>query len=775
MTETTAQIQAAKQEVHDVIRQDIPFQQKAGDILELGCRCLDTDQAYVAQIDQLTNNWKTTITTETGDQQTSLEADRDLKETYCRETIDDDTPLALHDAPAQGWADDPASETSDFDAYLGVPLVLDDGFYGTICFVAEEPRAEPFTDVERWFAEHLARLLERELERKEVEAQLMNQTNLAIVLNRVLRHNLRNDISIIRGYTELMTGQLNDDDTVRTVLNHIDDLIDLSEKARELEEIISASSERQQIEIGTLVENIVEPLEKEHPTATVSVEYDDVIRTGVLQNFDRALQELLENALKHSGDHPTVNIDIEAVPNAVEIRIQDDGPGLPDHEAEVLTTGEETPLSHGSGLGLWLAHWIIDSHDGSIEPVVTENGTTMVVSIPQASAVGAHQQLTELKRSRDKYRKAFEKGNDPKVILNDEAQIIDANPEAGNLYGLDQQTLLGRSIQQLLPDDIEFDAEWREFQSGTRKRGTMTVIGADGAERQVRYTATKDIVPGQHLVVGQDITERKQREEALRTTTARLEALFDNSPDMIDVLNPDGRILDVNRRFCEELGYDEDEVLGRPIWEIDRAIDADDVGELLSDITVGERHKFDGEYERRDGSILPVEIHLLRLKLNDEDRFLAISRNIIDRKERRQELAFTRDLLDKTERIADVGGWEVDVETNEVFWTEHVFEMLGVENNEEPPLDEALDVYIEEDQPRVEQAIERAISTCQEFNVEARFRHSDDKGGWLNIRGQPIVEDDDVVRLRGTVQDITDWKRRELILREMHGIISNRQ
>jgi PAS domain S-box-containing protein len=102
---------------------------------------------------------------------------------------------------------------------------------------------------------------------------------------------------------------------------------------------------------------------------------------------------------------------------------------------------------------------------------------------------------------------------------------------------------------------------------------------------------------------------------------------------MIDVLDPEGTILDVNHRFCEELGYEEDDVIGRPIWEIDQLVDEDDVRILLGDFVHGERRKFEGVYRRRDGSTFPVEVHLLRLDIEGQDRFMAISRDISERKQ----------------------------------------------------------------------------------------------------------------------------------------------
>ncbi|WP_436931101.1 PAS domain S-box protein [Halosimplex halobium] len=144
-----------------------------------------------------------------------------------------------------------------------------------------------------------------------------------------------------------------------------------------------------------------------------------------------------------------------------------------------------------------------------------------------------------------------------------------------------------------------------------------------------------------------DITDQYEREQDLRTTSARLEALLENSPDMIDVHNDEGEILDVNRQFCERLGYTESELLGRKIWNIDADISPTAAREMWEGLSVGDKRKFEGAYERRDGSTFPVEVHLTRLNIDDEVRFLAISRDISERVERERDLQRQNDRLEE--------------------------------------------------------------------------------------------------------------------------------
>jgi len=232
--------------------------------------------------------------------------------------------------------------------------------------------------------------------------------------------------------------------------------------------------------------------------------------------------------------------------------------------------------------------------------------------------------------------------------------LIYANDHYRDLTGYSLSELLGKNCRMLQGEntDPEPVATMRDA-IDTEEHVTVELRNyrKDGTEfwNRVRIAPVRDDDGTVVNYVGfqQDITARKRREQRLEETSSRLEALFENSPDMIDVLDADGTIRDVNQRFCAELGYDESEVLGRSIWEFDLTFDAEDVQTQLSGFSVNERRKFEGLYERRDGSTMPVEVHLLRLNLDGEDRFLAISRDITERKEREQELEQQNEQLEQ--------------------------------------------------------------------------------------------------------------------------------
>jgi PAS domain S-box-containing protein len=499
--------QAAREELYDIIRGDGSFATKAEAVLDIGVRFLNADSGYLARVDAEAEYWEILVSTESFDGEVPTGQGIDFEISYCRRTLDAADQIALHDAPNQGWADDPAFQAQGFHCYHGTTLIVDGEPYGTVCFVAEDPR-EQFSDCESMFAELIARLLERELERQQHETELTRQANLATVLNRVLRHNLRNKLSVVRGHTQLMADSL--DGSGEIALKSVDNLIELCEKARELDQIISLDADPEPTDITALAESVAETVVDQYPRATVAVDHEGSVTASVLPSFERALRELIENAAKHGGDDPSITIRIEDRSDGVELRVTDDGPGLAPQEAKVLETGSETPLTHGSGLGLWISHWIVTGHDGSIDATVTDTGTTMTISLPKEPGVSADSQRTTLKRAHDQYQAAFEEASDAMVIVDTEGRIIEANPAVTGVYGVESQQLLGRSIADFLPESFDFEAAWRRFQTREAEHDTVTIVGGDGVDRHVEYTGTTNIVPGHHLIVGRDISAGRE-------------------------------------------------------------------------------------------------------------------------------------------------------------------------------------------------------------------------------------------------------------------------
>lgn len=253
------------------------------------------------------------------------------------------------------------------------------------------------------------------------------------------------------------------------------------------------------------------------------------------------------------------------------------------------------------------------------------------------------------------------------------------------------------------------------------------------------------------------------------------EKLLAESVDVLTVLNPAGVIQYESPSVRSVLGYDPDELVGASVFEYihpdDRADAVETFKRLVDTETEHTTETVELRFKCGDGSWIWLESRASNRSIDGVGGYVVNSRAIAALNQREAQLEQTRDLLRNTERIADVGGWTIDTEAQDVFWTEHLFELLGWPGAEEPPLDEALDVYHEDDRPAVEAAVEDALTTGEPFDVEARFHREDETLRWFRIQGIPTVEDGEVVTLRGAVQDITDHENREQELERYQTIV----
>lgn len=209
------------------------------------------------------------------------------------------------------------------------------------------------------------------------------------VLERILRHNLRNAMMTIRGNAEII--QENDDtaiEAIESILNTSDRLMSTVEKQREVVELLADSPTLERIDASEVCTQAVGTVREDYPEATVELETYEEATVFATDKLERALLELIDNAVTHTDrKDPCVRLTIDQPSSdTVSIEIADNGPGIPDEEVNVLTRDYEIdPLYHGSGLGLWLVNWIVRRSRGSLSFAENEpRGSVVTIELRRA-------------------------------------------------------------------------------------------------------------------------------------------------------------------------------------------------------------------------------------------------------------------------------------------------------------------------------------------------------------------------------------------------------
>lgn len=203
------------------------------------------------------------------------------------------------------------------------------------------------------------------------------------VLNRVLRHNLRNRMNALTGRAELLAEAVEGRaaEHAEAIRETAWGLIGLSEHARRLETAIRENEQPTPADVVPLVREAVDG-------ADVRLHAPETARALVTDTVTDAVRELVRNAVEHGGEDPNVEVTVTTTgEDGVAIRVADDGPGMPAAERELLRGGTETPLEHGNGLGLWLVNWIVTDAGGQLS-VDVDDGTTVTVHLREPPAAG---------------------------------------------------------------------------------------------------------------------------------------------------------------------------------------------------------------------------------------------------------------------------------------------------------------------------------------------------------------------------------------------------
>ena len=219
-------------------------------------------------------------------------------------------------------------------------------------------------------------------ERKEQERQLNT-------LDRVLRHNLRNELNVINGHAEVIqsTGAETHAAHAERIVESATSLLETAEKGRKITSLLSEPARRKPVDVGAAVERAVGSVHDTELDIRVSTPGEAV--ATATDRLEEAIEELVDNAFRHADrSEPTLEIDI-AVDETVTVRIGDDGPGIPEMERQILDeTRTETDLSHGSGLGLWFVYWVVRRSGGRLS--FEENdprGSVVTIELERARSV----------------------------------------------------------------------------------------------------------------------------------------------------------------------------------------------------------------------------------------------------------------------------------------------------------------------------------------------------------------------------------------------------
>jgi two-component system, sensor histidine kinase and response regulator len=347
------------------------------------------------------------------------------------------------------------------------------------------------------------------------------------------------------------------------------------------------------------------------------------------------------------------------------------------------------------------------------------------------------------------------------------------NPEAARLLGTTPEAVLGkddsavfsaRDAHQMMANDRTVMASGEVFSFEER-------LATHDGERV--FLSTKGPLRDEHgTVIGvfgvaRDITDRIKAEDALRESEQRFRALFDFSPVPYQALDAQGCFLDANPELCVLLGYSLDALIGRRFSEFCTPGHGAQFQAAFARLPEEQRLQGGFRLKHRDGGEISVWL-AGRAQCDAQGTFLRAHCILADMTERDRATRALRerdDLLREMGELAHIGAWAFDVATGHGMWTDEVMRMQEVAPGDDATADLGLSLFHGEHRTRIEQAINDAITHGTPYDLELELVTARGNLRWVRTVGQPVFEGDRVVKLRGTLQDVTARKQAEESIR----------
>ena len=270
--------------------------------------------------------------------------------------------------------------------------------------------------------------------------------------------------------------------------------------------------------------------------------------------------------------------------------------------------------------------------------------------------------------------------------------------------------------------------------------------------------------------VVEDVTERREAEEALARVEAQYRRQIDASPEAVAV-HRGGAFVYVNSAACELIGAaSPDELVGRTALDLVHPDDRDVVRARMErgyrDGQPGER--LDERFVRLDGRVIEVEVASVPILWEGKPATQVLVRDVTAQRQAERHLRASETRLAEAQKIAALGTWELDPVARRFEASEELFRLAGVEPRRDGiSFEETLALIHPEDRAAVVECLRRAVEHLEGFALDYRYLRPDGRTRTVHTRAEVSCDSTGrVVRVVGTAQDVTDRKQIEQELAE---------
>ncbi len=380
-----------------------------------------------------------------------------------------------------------------------------------------------------------------------------------------------------------------------------------------------------------------------------------------------------------------------------------------------------------------------------------------------ALAIEGHQRATRLREEEDRHKALVTQSMDGIFYFDaDSLEILEVNPAFETLFGYSAEEVLGLRLPDLVDHSAPSIQEniFRTMDQGSHSLGERAYRHKGGERIPVEVIATSLNLQGRKVlsVVVRDLRARKAAERVLAQREAQLQVMMDQAGDAIFISDTEGHYLDANPKALEWTGYTLSELQQLHVSDLVEQEDLRRRPLRLEELRQGKTLLVERAIRRKDGSVFPME---LSARLMSDGRFIALGRDITARKEAEEALRLKAKELQEAQSLGRLGSWTLDLETNEVRWSDEMYVLTGKRHGPPFTIEEGERFFDPEGLEGFRERFQRLVTTGENDVHEQQVTLPDGTVRILRSVIKPELENGKVVALRGVLQDVSEIRAAE--------------
>ena len=372
------------------------------------------------------------------------------------------------------------------------------------------------------------------------------------------------------------------------------------------------------------------------------------------------------------------------------------------------------------------------------------------------------------------FTETFNAANNIICVLSNNFLFKNVNQAFQETFHIQKTHVLDRLFSEIMTSNDEL-TDFLNTLPANPKGIVFTTTGSENTNEEIliEWFCKSNSKGTEIICFGRNITQEVGERKKLESSKHRFRNFFENAIGLMSMHDMQGNILAVNKKGLEVLSYSEDEVKRLNLSQLVPSHLQQNLQDYMKRIT---------QYKEDSGTMILLtkngnDIYWMYnnwLEIDEDGNPYVISTalNITERIMLERDLMNAHKILEQTNFVAQVGGWDINLKNNTVYWSKSTKKIYRVHEDFQPDLEAVTGFYDDESKEKIQQLFTRAVQEGIPYDEQLRLKRADGTLIWVRVKGIPEFENGNCTKISGIIQDIDktqktymELERKEAMLR----------